>query len=74
MYFWIYSQQDQGSSSKKDDLSQQSLELVVPKKALKPVKPKKPTFKRGPRTNKKVGLLNTGNNCFMNVIYQVLRY
>jgi len=47
--------------------------VVKPKKAPKAVKPKKALIKRGPRTNKKVGIANTGNNCFMNAIWQALR-
>lgn len=47
---------------------------IITKKAAKPKKPKKPIFKRGPRTNKKVGITNSGNNCFMNAIWQVLRH
>lgn len=43
---------------------------VVPKKV---TKPKKIWFKRGPRTNKKVGISNSGNYCYMNAIWQSLR-
>ncbi|KAL5233161.1 hypothetical protein ACI65C_000571 [Semiaphis heraclei] len=50
-----------------------TLKTVVPKKALK-AKPKKPFFKRGPRTTKKVGISNSGNNCFMIAIWQSLRH
>lgn len=43
------------------------------KKTLKTIKPKKFFFKRGPRTNKKIGIINSGNNCFMNAVWQALR-
>ncbi|VVC24767.1 Hypothetical protein CINCED_3A007267 [Cinara cedri] len=44
------------------------------KKSLKTAKPKKFFFKRGPRTNKKIGITNSGNNCFMNAVWQALRH
>lgn len=50
-----------------------ALKAVVPKKALK-AKPKKPFLKRGPRTTKKVGISNSGNNCFMIAVWQSLRH
>lgn len=44
-----------------------------PKKVIKSNKPKKLIIKRGPRTTKKVGISNNGNNCFMNAVWQSLR-
>lgn len=46
---------------------------VIPKTPLK-AKPKKPFHKRGPRTTKKVGISNSGNNCFMIAVWQSLRH
>lgn len=48
--------------------------VIKPKNAVKATpKPKKVVIKRGPRTTKKVGISNNGNNCFMNAVWQALR-
>lgn len=58
----------------KDNAPKITIKAVLPKKSLKTVKPKKKSlYKRGPRTYKKVGISNSGNNCFMNAIWQALR-
>lgn len=47
---------------------------IKPKNVVKAApKPKKVVIKRGPRTTKKVGITNNGNNCFMNAVWQALR-
>lgn len=58
----------------KNDTPKITIKAVLPKKLIKTVKPKKKVFyKRGPRTYNKVGISNSGNNCFMNAIWQALR-
>lgn len=48
--------------------------VIKPKNVVKAKpKPKKVVIKRGPRTTKKVGITNNGNNCFMNAVWQALR-
>lgn len=48
--------------------------VIKPKNVVKATpKPKKVVIKRGPRTTKKVGITNNGNNCFMNAVWQALR-
>ncbi|KAE9539387.1 hypothetical protein AGLY_004639 [Aphis glycines] len=66
-------QEPQAVVSETVDNSNNTDQAVVPKKALK-AKPKKLLLKRGPRTNKKVGISNSGNNCFMNAVWQSLRH
>lgn len=71
--FLIFSEQEpQAVVPKTVDNSEIAPKAVVPKKALK-TKPKKPFYKRGPRTTKKVGISNSGNNCFMIAVWQSLR-
>lgn len=74
MYFINFSEQEHQDVRQKKVpktvISKKALKAVVPKK---PVKPKKVCNKRGSRTNKKVGLSNSGNNCFMNAVWQALR-
>jgi len=75
MYFIIFSEQKpQDIIPKKVPkavISKKTLKFVIPKKSA--IKPKKVCNKRGSRTNKKVGLSNSGNNCFMNAVWQALR-
>jgi ubiquitin C-terminal hydrolase len=70
--FTFFSENDPETVMLKNGLNATPKKIIT-KKAAKPKKPKKPIFKRGPRTNKKVGITNSGNNCFMNAIWQVLR-
>ena len=71
--FLIFSEQEpQAVVPKTVNISKIAPKAVVPIKPLK-AKPKKPFYKRGPRTTKKVGILNSGNNCFMSAVWQSLR-
>lgn len=47
------------------------MSTAVNKKKMKSKKPKRYFYKR--RTNKKIGIRNYSNNCFMNAVWQSLR-
>lgn len=72
LYFLIFSEQRPKISTILPKTVIQK-KAILPKKITKAVKPKKASCKRGIRTNKKVGLSNSGNNCFMNSVWQALR-
>lgn len=70
MYFLFFSEQEpQVVIPKEVSCMIISKKAVVPKKSIKP----KSASKKLARTDKKVGLCNSGNNCFMNAVWQALR-